>query len=103
LPSGGGILFPPDIDLNQIKKIAYEAAAVAKYVYLIKPIAIIFKNEFHESGSLIKMRLKASMLDLRYEFPFITDMTEIVLQQIITLNLLDPDELMNNPIKNHIA
>ncbi|UCE04900.1 MAG: mechanosensitive ion channel family protein, partial [bacterium] len=32
---------PPDIDLIKTKKIAYRAAAVSRYIYLNKPIAII--------------------------------------------------------------
>ncbi|TFG97350.1 MAG: mechanosensitive ion channel family protein, partial [Calditrichales bacterium] len=69
---------PIDIDLTQLKKIAYRAAAVSKYVYLKKPIAVIIKNEIHEGRSLLKVRLKAYVQDLRYEFAFASDMTELV-------------------------
>jgi small-conductance mechanosensitive channel len=84
---------PPDIDLVKAKKIAYRAAAVSRYVYLNKPIAIVIKNEIHEGRSLLKMRLKAYVLDIRYEFPFSTEMTEIVMGEFLKQKLVTPEEL----------
>lgn len=84
---------PPGIDMERTKKIAYEAAAVSKYIYLNKPIVVIIKNEIHEGRSLLKMRLKAYVLDIRYEFPFNSDMTEIVMKKLIDEGIVNPDEL----------
>ncbi len=67
---------PPDIDLVKLKQIAYRAAAVSRYVYLKKPIAVIIKNEIHQGRSLLKVRLKAYVQDLRFEFAFASEMTE---------------------------
>ena len=79
---------PPNIDLVRVKRIAYRAAVVSRYVYLNKPIAIIFKNEVHQGKSLIKMRLKAYVLDIRFEFAFASEMTEIVLQELLKNELI---------------
>ena len=76
------VYLPVDADLDEVKKIAYKAAAVSRYVYLNKPIAVIFKNEVQMGKPLLKMRLKAYVLDLRYEFPFMSEMTEIVLEEL---------------------
>ena len=84
---------PPDIDLIKAKKIAYRAAAVSRYVYLNKPIAVIIKNEIHQGRSLLKMRLKAYVLDIRYEAAFASEMTEIVLQEFLRANLIAVEEL----------
>jgi small-conductance mechanosensitive channel len=73
------IYLPPEIDLIKARQIAYRAAAVSRYAYLNKPIAIIIKNEIHEGRSMLKMRLKAYALDIRHEFPFMSEMTEIVI------------------------
>lgn len=84
---------PLSIDIEKAKQLAYEAAVVSKYTYLNKPIAVIVKNEIHEGRSLLKMRLKAYVLDLRYEFPFMSEMTEIVVRELISNKLVTPDEL----------
>ena len=84
---------PPDIDLIKAKKIAYLAAAVSRYIYLNKPIAIVIKNEIHQGRSLLKMRLKAYVLDIRYEFPFMSEMTEIVINELLKHQLVTAEQL----------
>ncbi len=66
-----------DIDFQRIKKIAYQSAVVSRYVYLKKPVSIVFKQEIHMNTPKIKLRIKAYVLDIRYEFAFMSDMTEI--------------------------
>jgi len=73
---------PVGVDLAPIRILAYRAAAISKYVYLKKPIVVIFLNEQHQGRSYIKMRLKAYVLDLRYEFKFKSDMTETVINEL---------------------
>lgn len=91
------IYLPPDIDLIQTKKIAYRAAAVSQFVYLNKPIIIILKNEVHQGRSLLKMRLKAYVLDIRYEFPFASEMTEIVMTELLKQRLIGTKDMMFLP------
>ncbi len=79
---------PLDIDLFKLKKIAYRAAAVSQYVYLKKPIRVILKNEIYEGRSVLKVRLKAYVLDLRYEFQFASEMTETVMTELLKQNLI---------------
>ncbi|MBN1294675.1 MAG: mechanosensitive ion channel [Candidatus Latescibacteria bacterium] len=84
---------PPNIDLVKLKRIAYRSAAVSRYVYLNKPIAIIIKNEIFEGRSLLKVRLKAYVLDLRYEMPFGSEMTETVMSELLKQNLISAADL----------
>ncbi len=84
---------PPHIDLISAKKIARRAASVSRYVYLNKPISVVLKNEIHEGRSWLKMRLKAYVLDLSYEFAFSTEMTEIVLSEFLKHRLVSAEEL----------
>ena len=79
---------PANIDVAKAKKIAYRSAAVSRYVYLNKPIAVILKNEIHYGKVLLKMRLKAYVLDIRYEFPFASEMTETVISEFIKQGLV---------------
>lgn len=85
--------FPAELDLVKARKIAYRAAAVSRYVYLKKPIVVSFKNEIHEGRSLFKMRLKAYVLDLRYEFAFMSEMTEIVIHEFLKAGLITPEQM----------
>jgi small-conductance mechanosensitive channel len=90
---------PPEIDLILAKKIAYRAAAVSRYVYLNKPIVVLFMNEIHMGRSLLKMRLKAYVLDLRLEFPFKSEMTETVVNEYLKQGLVTAEQLSLLPAK----
>ncbi|TNE68180.1 mechanosensitive ion channel [bacterium] len=90
------IYLPVETDIQKAKEIAWLAAATSRYVYLKKPIAIITKNEVVKNQWLIKMRVKAYVLDIRDEFLFLGDMTEIILtelkaQGIIAFQLTDTE------------
>jgi MscS family membrane protein len=88
---------PPDIDIQKVKKIAYHATATSRYVYLNKSISIIFKNEIHQGRSLLNMKIKAYVLDVRFEIPFASEITEIILQELLNQKLITADALtMNN-------
>lgn len=76
------IYLPADIDIELVKRIAYKAAISSRYVYLQKPVVVIAKNEIHEKNFVIKLRVKAYVLDIRYEFPFQSDMTELILAEL---------------------
>jgi len=87
------IYLPSYIDLEKVRAIAEKAAQVSKYVYLNKPIAVIFKNEIHYDRSVIKMRLKAYVLDIRYEFAFMSDMTEVTIRELIKHRIVTHEQL----------
>ncbi|MCF7825204.1 MAG: mechanosensitive ion channel family protein [Candidatus Marinimicrobia bacterium] len=91
------VYLQPDVDLTAVRKLAYEAAAMSQYIYLNKPIQIIIKNEIHQGQSLLKLRLKAYVLDIRYEFAFASQMTEILLGQLSQAQLpFTPTEIPHN-------
>ena len=88
------LYLPIDIDTEKVRQIALEAAQVSRYVYLNKPIVVLFFNEVRETRSYMKMRLKAYVMDIRYEFAFKSDMTEIVMRELIKKEIVKP-EVMN--------
>ncbi|MCI0697073.1 mechanosensitive ion channel family protein [candidate division KSB1 bacterium] len=51
------------------------------------------RNEVHQGRSLLKMRLKAYVLDIRHEFPFMSEMTEIVVSEFLKHKLVTPEQL----------
>lgn len=76
------IFLPADVDITVVKRIAYKAAISSRYAYLKKPVSVIAKNEIHEKNFVLKLRVKAYVLDIRYEFPFQSDMTELILDEL---------------------
>jgi MscS family membrane protein len=87
------IYLPITIDTDRVRQIAIEAAQVSRFIYLNKPIVVLFFNEVKERRSYLKMRLKAYVSDIRNEFAFKSDMTEIVMRELIKSKLIDPEDL----------
>jgi len=69
------LYLPGWVDERRAKNIAYEAAASSKYTYLQKPIAVIVKDEY-DDGHVLHLKVKAYVLDTRYEFLLASDVTE---------------------------
>ncbi len=84
---------PPHIDIEIAREIAVRCAQVSRYAFLNKPISVIFKNEVVQNRPLLKMRLKAYVLDIRYEFAFMSDMTEKTLKEFVKHNIVTKEEL----------
>lgn len=88
------IYLPIDVDTQKARKIAIESAQVSKYIYLNKPIVVVFFNELKQRRSFLKMRIKAYVMDIRYEFQFKSDMTEIVVRELLAQSIIKKDDLM---------
>lgn len=86
------IYLPIDIDTEKVRKIAIEGAQVSRYVYLNKPIVALFFQEVKEKKSYYKMRLKAYVLDIRYEFAFKSDMTELVIKALLEDGIIKKED-----------
>jgi small-conductance mechanosensitive channel len=87
------IYLPITVDTKRVRELANESAQVSKYIYLNKPIYVLFFNEVKEGRSYLKMRLKAYVVDIRYEFAFKSDMTEIVMKELLAQKIMDPKDL----------
>jgi small-conductance mechanosensitive channel len=85
------VYLPIDIDTARVREIATEAARVSKYIYLNKPVVVLFFNELKDRKPVLKMRLKAYVSDLRQEFYFKSEMTEIVLKTLIEQQFIPTD------------
>ncbi len=69
------LYLPGWVDETRAKQIASQAAASSKYVYVQKPITVIVKDEF-DDGHTLHLKVKAYVLDTRYEFLLASDVTE---------------------------
>ncbi len=75
------IFLPATADIRKVKEIAFKAVYSSSYTYLNKPVDVIVLNEMHNQKFVVKLRVKAYVLDIRYEFLFKSDMTEMILQE----------------------
>jgi small-conductance mechanosensitive channel len=83
------IYLPLNIDTIKTREIATQAATVSKYIYLGKPITVLFLNEMNNHHSYYKMRVKAYVMDIRDEFRFKSDMTELIITELVKEGVLD--------------
>lgn len=71
------ISLPAGSDLLRAKRIAWEAAVTSPYVNLSKPVEIRLSDQPAEQEIRTLLRIKAYVLDPRFEFAFSSDVTEI--------------------------
>ena len=83
------LYLPGWTDASLAKKIAFEAAANSRYVYLEKPIVVHVRDEFKETF-LTKIVVKAYVLDHLYESALSTDITETAKMGFLKAGLLYP-------------
>jgi len=69
------LFLPGWVDEAKAKDLAFQAAASSRYVFRNKPIVVLVKDEFKETF-LTHLKVKAYVLDPRYEFLFMSDVTE---------------------------
>jgi MscS family membrane protein len=75
------LFLPLHIDTQKARKIAIETAQTSRFVFLNKPIVVIFNHVVIGPRSYLQMRIKAYVMDIRYECEFRSDMTEVVLRE----------------------
>ncbi|MCF8367528.1 MAG: mechanosensitive ion channel family protein [Bacteroidales bacterium] len=88
---------PIDIDTERVRQIATEAAQISKYIFLNKPIVVLFFNEFHDRRPVLKMRLKAYVSALDKEFAFKSEMTEIVIKSLLEEGIIKAEFYLAQP------
>ncbi len=66
---------PGRVDERKAKKIAFEAAVTSQYVFLSKPIVVLVGDEFRTTF-ITHVKVKAYVLDPRFEFLMQSDITE---------------------------
>jgi small-conductance mechanosensitive channel len=82
------IFMPAHTDSDLLKSIAYRSVYSSPYVYLNKPVEVIVINEIYNQNFVIKLRVKAYVLDIRYEFLFLSDVTEQILSETSAQGLI---------------
>lgn len=73
---------PLKTNIDKVKPIALEAAMVSRYVFLNKPVVVLFTQETIGHKIVLRMRIKAYVNDTRNEFKFKSDLTELLMKEI---------------------
>ena len=79
-----------DQDVDEAKEIVRDAALASRYVHLPKPIVVLVNQVMSDSHLAIRLRLKAYVLDTRYEKAFETDVNLRVLRAFRERGILPP-------------
>ena len=87
---GTDLYLPGDVDEGRAKDLAYQAAVSSPYVYLQKPIVVLVKDDYDE-GHLVYLKVKAYVMDTRYEALLASDVTERARRAFRAEGLLPPD------------
>ena len=66
---------PGRVDESLVRRIAHDAAVSSRYVYLKKPVVVLIQDDFRTTF-VTRVRVRAYVLDPRYEFVFQSDVTE---------------------------
>ncbi len=69
------LYLPGRVDERKAKEIAFEAAVTSQYVFLGRPIVVLVQDDFRTTF-VTRIRVRAYVLDPRFEFVFQSDVTE---------------------------
>ena len=82
------IYLPASVDVDKVKEIAKRAAVSSRYVYLKKPIVVVSEHKVFEQNYVLQLKVKAYVLDIRYEFLLKSEITELILKELNSLGLI---------------
>ena len=70
------IFLPLSADIQKIRQSAIEAAQVSRFIFLNKPISVLFFQENIGHRVMLKVKVKAYVNDIRNEFALKSEITE---------------------------
>ncbi len=78
-------------DFDRARNIITEATVTSRYVYLEKPVVTLVADEFMGERFVTVVRVKAYVLDARYEKAFASDVTERAKRALRAAGIRTPD------------
>jgi small-conductance mechanosensitive channel len=82
------LFLPRTIDTRIVQKVCRKAAMTSRFAYLNKPVYVHVTHVTVGPRDLLKVRLKAYVLDIRFEQELRSDMTTMCMEEFNRLNLL---------------
>jgi len=86
----------PDQDVRRARELANECAVSSRYVFLEKPVVVLVNQLITENYVAVRLRLKAYVLDTRYEKLFETDVNLRVMEAFASRGIGLPAILVRN-------
>ena len=86
-----------DQDIEQAQRIVYEAGLSSLYVFLPKPIKVNVSSVVESNYVAVRLRLRAYVLDTKYENAFVTDVTLRVLSAFRDAGI-QPPAMLHRPL-----
>lgn len=87
-----------DQDVQRARELVREAAATSRYIYLPNPIVVLASQYPMERTIAMRLRLKAYVLDIKYENDFETDVTLRVQGAFADVGIQPPGVDTRHPI-----
>lgn len=85
-----------DQDVHMARDLVHEATVTSCYVHLPKPVEVLVSQVIVENYVALRLRLKAYVLDIRYEKAFETDVTLRVIEAFAEKGIQPPAILHRN-------
>ncbi len=89
-----------DSDLTMAREILYETAATSRYVFLKKPVTIVFSEVDFAQRPAMQLRVKCFVIDVRFEKALQTDLLFRGNKALLASNISRPNFLANELEKN---
>lgn len=80
----------PDQDVDVAREVVHDAALASRYIHLPKPIVVLVNQVITDNHVAVRLRLKAYVLDTRYEKAFETDVNLRVLRAFREQGIMPP-------------
>ena len=87
-----------DQDAVLARRVVLEVAAISRFVFLHKPVVVNVDEVLLGTGTALRIRLKAYVLDTQYEKDFVTDVT-LRVQQVFRDNGILPPAILHRDIQ----
>ena len=84
------LFLPSKIDINEVGEVCRRAAMTSRYVYLNKPVFVHTTHGTMGPRDFLKVRIKAYVLDIRFEQELRSDMTNLAMSELMRRGLINP-------------
>ncbi len=86
----------PDQDIRRARELANECAVSSRYAFLEKPVVVLVNQLITDNHVAVRLRVKAYVLDTRYEKLFETDVNLRVMDAFAKYKIVPPAILMRS-------
>ena len=74
------------------KNIAFQSAAISKYIDLSKEISVNFVNKIYDGVSILNLQIQANVFDPLYKDLFISEVTEIIFNELLQKKVISQED-----------